>query len=245
MTITVNRLITTNTKPTITGTITEFQRIDPTTLDAQQKLSVKINYKSYNLFQGNLGLDETVTPNVWKLQLDEDLFPGLYSVEVTVIDVATAQVLQNKIEPDIIQIQQQTAQQIAAQNISIPQQTAKIQALMGLVNQLFGGSNGVGGNPAIHPTTHDDSSTSLAARGGKERKKDPRVISAKKRAKKEKTPTTRKKDQMKSVSPEPKEPSDDDMMNYYGLEPERKESVMDKVKEASDTQLMDYYGTSQ
>ena len=41
------------------------------------------------MFDGNLGIGETVTPNIWKLHLTSPLYPGTYDIEAQVVDTTT------------------------------------------------------------------------------------------------------------------------------------------------------------
>lgn len=175
--ITVNRLSTTNATPTITGTV-EFERFDANKVP-KETIQVVINYNTYNLFENGLGIDETKTPTVWKLQIDSPLFPATYDVEANVVDVVTKRILasDDTVDELIIQSPFQATGQPAQPKMSIAQKVALIAGLMNSVNSLFGGQNGIGPLPSVHPATDDDSSTSLVARGKEERPQHPQVQS--------------------------------------------------------------------
>ena len=175
--ITVNRLSTTNATPTITGTV-EFERFDANKVP-KETIQVVINYNTYKLFENGLGIDETKKPTVWKLQIDSPLFPATYDVEANVVDVVTKRILasDDTVDELIIQAPFQATGQPAQPKMSIAQKVALIAGLMNSVNSLFGGQNGIGPLPSVHPATDDDSSTSLAGRGKEEREQDPRVRS--------------------------------------------------------------------
>lgn len=175
--ITVNRLSTTNATPTITGTV-EFERFDANKVP-KETIQIVINYNTYKLFENGLGIDETKKPTVWKLQIDSPLFPATYDVEANVVDVVTKRILASDETTDelIIQSPFQATGQPPKPKMSIAQKVALIAGLMNSVNSLFGGQNGIGPLPSVHPATDDDSSTTLAARGKEERPQDPRVKS--------------------------------------------------------------------
>jgi hypothetical protein len=181
-TITVKPLATMNTAPTITGTVS-FQRFD-VNRNPKETIEIIVNYKSYKLFQ-QVGLDETVTPNVWKLQFAESLYPGTYEIDARVVDVNTNAVLASDNTNNELTI---LPPPINQPKMTLLQKVALVSALMGSVSKLFGGQNGIGGNPAVHPTIGDDASTSLAGRSDQERKQDPRVPNAEKRADANKNP---------------------------------------------------------
>jgi len=174
-TITVKPLTTANASPTLTGTVS-FQRFD-VNKNPKETIEVIINYKSYKLFQ-QIGLDETVTPNVWKLQFDEYLYPGTYEIDARVVDVNTKAVIASDTTNNELTI---LAPPINQPKMTLLQKVALVSALMNSVSKGFGGQNGIGGNPAVHPTIGDDSTTSLAGRADQERPQEPRVIDRKKR----------------------------------------------------------------
>jgi hypothetical protein len=180
--ITVKPLRTTNTTPILTGTV-DFTRIDSSGV-ARENIEVEINYNVYKLFDGRLGIDEKVIPNVWKLHFDSPLFEGTYDVEARVVDANTGSMIAKDstngeliIEPIPVEILEQQS------NMTILQKVALVSSLMNSVNKMFGGQNGVGGNPSVHPSLDDDSSTSLSGRSDQERGEDPRVKDKEKRQK--------------------------------------------------------------
>jgi hypothetical protein len=177
--ITVNRLTTSNTVPTITGLAT-FDRFDNMG-NPKEAIEIIFNYRPYYLFEGNLGLETTATAGTykWKLHIDSPLYPGVYDVEANIYRVADDLIIASDDSTNEITITQPTIRQIAAQNKSIAQKAATVAALMGALNNLFGNS-GVGGpSPSVHPTQDDQSSSSLVSRGNEERSEDPRVKSKK------------------------------------------------------------------
>jgi hypothetical protein len=196
--ITVKPLRTTNTAPILTGTV-DYTRIDATGVP-RETIEVEINYNVYKLFDGRLGVDEKVTPNVWKLHFDSPLIEGTYDVEARVVDVNTRAVLAKDktngeliIEPLPVEVLEKQ------QNLTILEKVALVSGLMNSVNKMFGGQNGVGGNPAVHPSLDDDSSTSLAGRSDQERGEDPRIKDKEKRAAATTAPVPPKKHPMKST----------------------------------------------
>jgi hypothetical protein len=171
-TITVKPLTTANASPTLTGTVS-FQRFD-VNKNPKETVEIIINYRTYKLFQ-QIGLDETVTPNVWKLQFDEYLYPGTYEIDARVVDVNTKAVIASDTTNNELTI---LAPPINQPKMTLLQKVALVSALMSSVNKLFGGQNGIGGNPAVHPTIGDDASTSLAGRADQERAEETRVKTA-------------------------------------------------------------------
>jgi hypothetical protein len=169
--ITVKRLSTANTMPTITGTV-EFERFDSSGIP-KESFEVYVNYNTYRLFEGNLGVDESKTPNEWKLRFDSPLFPGTYDVEATVYDVNTNQILasdDSKDELIIIAPPQGTTQD---NSFDLRQRYLRLNLLMNSLNTLFGGKNGLSPLPSVHPTQDDQSSTTLMASGKEERSQHP------------------------------------------------------------------------
>lgn len=173
--ITVNRLSTSNTMPTITGTV-EFERIKSLgNTTKTQTIHVIVNYNRYKLFDGNLGLDESKTPNVWKLHFSTPLYPGTYDVEAQVIDVDTNLVLASDDSTDELTIfRTYPTTPSSSSNMSVLQKLQLVQGLMNSLNRLFGGKNGIGQNPSVHPNQDDQISTSLIGRGAQEGDNDPR-----------------------------------------------------------------------
>lgn len=161
--ITVNDLITTETKPTITGTV-EFNR------SKNETINIRLNYVTYDLFGGNLGIKEyidVVRPTEWILQLDDPISPGVYDIEAYVLDST------GKIIASDESINELTINSIPANQQPKPKRLAeKLQALAALqqaMNILSAGSGASVGGP--HPATNDDSSTHLHARGKEESNK--------------------------------------------------------------------------
>ena len=166
--ITVNRLSTSNTMPTITGTV-EFERIVQSgNITKTQTINVIVNYNRYKLFDGNLGLDESKTPNVWKLHFSSPLYPGTYDIEAQVIDVNSNLIIASDNTSDELTILRTYPTIPTNKNLSILQKLAIVQGLMNSLNRSFGGNSGIGQNPSVHPTQDDQISTSLLANGAQE-----------------------------------------------------------------------------
>jgi hypothetical protein len=183
--IKVNPLSTYDSTPILTGTV-KFDRLQ------NQTIEITVNYITYKLFQGNLGLDETVTPNVWKLHFSSPLYPGNYDVEARVIDVTNNIIIVSDNVYGELSIARPTlaSPQVKSQSLTIPQKVALVAGLLNEVSKLpgSGGNSGVGGNPSVHPTVDDDCTTSLPGRADKEREEDPRVKDKDKRQKPNKIP---------------------------------------------------------
>lgn len=193
--ITVNRLSTSNTMPTITGTV-EFERIKTIgNTTKTQTIHVIVNYNRYKLFDGNLGLDESKTPNVWKLHFSAPLYPGTYDVEAQVIDVDTNLILASDESTDELTILKTypTTTSSSSSNMSVLQKLLLVQGLMNSLNRSFGGQNGIGQNPSVHPNQDDQISTHLGGRGAQERNEHPTVRNKDDRQKKMKVPNTKPK----------------------------------------------------
>jgi hypothetical protein len=205
-TITINRLTTSNTTPTLTGTV-EFNRIVKVNdkVTKTQTINVIINYNKYKLFDGNLGLDESKTPNVWKLHFDSPLYPGTYDVEAQVIDNQTNMVIASVTTQNAITITRPTMSTgtTGSSNMNILQKLALVQSLMNDIGKLFGGQNGIGDNPSVHPAQDDQISSNLAMRGAQERNEHPTVAKDKDNRQKKMTvpyPVPRP-DEFKSTKP--------------------------------------------
>jgi hypothetical protein len=144
-----------------------------------QTIEITVNYITYKLFQGNLGIDETVTPNIWKLHFSAPLYPGNYDVEARVIDVTNnIIVVSDNVYGELTITRPQPASlQARSQNLTIPQKVALVAGLLNAVSKLpgSGGNSGVGGNPSVHPVIDDDCTTSQPGRADNEREYDPRV----------------------------------------------------------------------
>jgi len=183
--INVNPLSTTSPTPILTGQV-KFER------QKNQTIYITVNYITYKLFDGNLGLDESVTPNVWKLHFSAALYPGTYDVEANVIDVTNnIIVVSDNVYGELV-IQRPTVASIQykQQSMTIPQKVALVAGLLDAVSKIpgGGGNSGVGGNPSVHPVEDDDGSTGLPGRADKERDTDPRVTSKDARQKANKIP---------------------------------------------------------
>jgi hypothetical protein len=179
--ITVNKLTTANTTPTITGKAT-FQRFDIDGKTPKEAIEIILNYSPYYLFEGNLGLEETATKDeyIWKLHIDSPLYPGTYDVEANIYRVSDDLIIASDDTVNEITISYPPTTYVnGAPPKSLAQKAATVAALMNALQNLFG-NGGVGGpSPAVHPTQDDQSSSSLASRGNEERSEDPRVKSKK------------------------------------------------------------------
>lgn len=173
--ISITPLSTSNTAPMLTGYV-DFERFDNNG-NPKETVSVYVNYTKYKLFDGNLGLDETVKPNKWKLHFSTPLMPGTYQVEAYVSDVATDTILASETKEYGLTITQPTPVQIQQQNPTLLEKVATVALLMASLNKLFGGKNGISPVPSVHPTLNDDASTSLVGRGKEERAEDTMVKS--------------------------------------------------------------------
>lgn len=174
-------LRTSNSAPTLTGSV-DYVRIDKTGVP-REIIEIEINHNIYRLFDGRLGIDETVTPNIWQLHFDSPLYEGTYDVEARVIDIETKQTIaQDSTNGELVILPIPTATIQKQKDMTILEKVAVVTGLMSSVGKLFGGQNGIGGNPGVHPTLDDDSSTSLAGRSDTERGEDPRVKDKQKRA---------------------------------------------------------------
>ena len=240
--IKVKKLITTNTVPTITGTV-EFERFDANR-NPKETIQVVLNFNKYKLFENGLGIDETKTPTVWKLQINSPLFPGTYDVEANVIEVGTNRIVASDETVDELIIQtQQAATGFTPPKPTIAQKVATIAALLGAANSLFGGQSGISALPSVHPTDDDDSSTALAGRGKEERNQDPSVKSMDKTCAKgvttcNKTVGNDKTSNQQMGTQEVTSPEQlDAIANDVGfLTPEASyENAMDNVRAAQDT----------
>lgn len=205
--ITVNRLSTSNTMPTLTGTV-EFERIKTIgNTTKTQTIHVIVNYNRYKLFDGNLGLDESKTPNVWKLHFSAPLYPGTYEVEAQVIDTETNLVIasdDSSSELTILRTYPTISARPTNNNLSLLQKLALVQGLMNSLNRSFGGNGGIGQNPSVHPNQDDQISTNLTGRGAQERSEHPTVKDKEKRQKKMVVPyPVPRPDEFKSTKPAP------------------------------------------
>ena len=197
--ITINKLATSNTSPTITGTV-DFERIVKIgNTTKTQTIHVIVNYTRYKLFDGNLGLDETKTPNVWKLHFSAPLYPGTYEVEAQVIDVENNMVIASDASGQltILRTYPTVSAAPSGANMSILQKLALVQGLMNSLNRSFGGNSGIGQNPSVHPNQDDQISSNLAMRGAQERETHPTLAKSK--------PARQKKNVIPNTKPAPEE----------------------------------------
>ena len=165
--ISITPLSTSNTSPMLTGYV-DFERLD-SNRNAKETISIFVNYTKYTLFDGNLGIDESVVPNKWKLHFSSRLYPGTYQVDAYVSDIATDIVVANDSKETGLTITQPTPVQIKQQNPSILEKVATVALLMASLDKLFGGKNGISPVPSVHPAANDESSTTLLSRGREER----------------------------------------------------------------------------
>lgn len=179
--ITVNKMATSNTMPTITGTAI-FNRFDSLG-NPDQTLEIILNYRPFYLFEGNLGIVSTTTPNVytWKLHVDAPLYPGTYDVEANIYRVVDDEILATNNSSRELTIldpyRQYGNTPVAPQTKSLAQKAATVAGLMNSLSSMFG-NGGVGGpSPAVHPVQDDQASSPLVGRGNEERSEDPRVKS--------------------------------------------------------------------
>jgi len=154
--ITVNTLVTTNTAPTLTGTVVDLNRTDG------ESIRVIVNYEIYDLFGGNLGLDETKTPNEWKLHFSDPLPTGVYDVEAYIVD-KNGRLSVSDDTRDELTIAEIPAEQ--AVPLTIKQKLDKLAKLQRAMNLLSAAG--------VHPTSNDDSSTNKLFKGDKESNNKP------------------------------------------------------------------------
>jgi hypothetical protein len=188
--ISVDPLSTTSQTPILTGKV-KFER------NKNQTIQITVNYVTYKLFGGNLGLDETVTPNVWKLHFSSPLYPGKYDVEANIIDVQSNTIINSdNVYGELnVNFPPATSVQHKQQSMTIPQKVMLVAGLLDAVSKIpgGGGNSGVGGNPSVHPNIDDDSSTDLCARADKERDEEVTVKDKDKRQEANKIPKPPKK----------------------------------------------------
>ena len=182
-------LATSNTSPTLTGTV-NYKRFDDSGVP-REDFYVTVNYTKYKPFDGNLGLDETTSPATWKLHFSQTLYPGTYEVEANVVDIASNSLLATDYNPNGLIINQLSQKEYKQQNPTLLEKVATVGLLMASLDKLFGGKNGIAPVPSVHPTLNDDASTSLVGRGNEERAEDTMA--------KSKTKTVRKN----NVNPNP------------------------------------------
>jgi hypothetical protein len=179
--ISVNKMATSNSMPTITGTAI-FNRFDSLG-QPDQALEIILNYKPYYLFEGNLGISITNNPNVyiWRLHVDTPLYPGTYDVEANIYRVADDEIIATNNSAKELTIldpyRQYGNRPVAPAKPSLAQKAAVVAGLMNSLSGMFG-NGGVGGpSPAVHPVQDDQASSPLVGRGNEERSEDPRVKS--------------------------------------------------------------------
>jgi hypothetical protein len=169
--ISITPLSTSNTAPMLTGYV-DFQRFDSLGGKPKETISVYVNYTKYTLFDGNLGLDETVTPNKWKLHFSNKLYPGTYQVEAYVSDIASDTIIASETKEVGLTITQPTPVEIKQQNPTLLEKVATVALLMASLDKLFGGKNGIAPVPSVHPVLNDEASTALLGRGKEEANED-------------------------------------------------------------------------
>jgi hypothetical protein len=169
--ISITPLSTSNTAPTLTGYV-DFQRFDSIGGNPKETISVYVNYRKYTLFDGNLGLDETVKPNKWKLHFSQNLVPGTYQVEAYVSDIASNTIIASETKEVGLTITQPTPVEIKQQNPTLLEKVATVALLMASLDKLFGGKNGIAPVPSVHPVINDEASTALLGRGNEEANED-------------------------------------------------------------------------
>jgi hypothetical protein len=201
--IKVNKLTTANSMPMITGTAV-FNRFDSLG-NPDQALEVILNYRPFYLFEGNLGLVETSTPDtyIWRLHVDSPLYPGTYNVEANIYSVADDQILATNNSAKELTILDPYRQYgntlVAPKTKSLAQKAAVVAGLMDSLSNMFGNS-GVGGpSPAVHPVQDDQASSPLVGRGNEERSEDTMVKS--KDTVKDRAPVPNKKSNFTSTDP--------------------------------------------
>jgi hypothetical protein len=168
--ISITPLSTSNTAPMLTGYV-DFERIDNKG-NAKETVSVYVNYTKYTLFDGNLGLDESVKPNKWKLHFSNQLYPGTYQVEAYVSDIASDTIIASETKEVGLTITQPTPVEIKQQNPTLLEKVATVALLMASLDKLFGGKNGIAPVPSVHPVLNDEASTALLGRGKEEANED-------------------------------------------------------------------------
>jgi hypothetical protein len=201
--IKVNKLTTANSMPMITGTAV-FNRFDSLG-NPDQAIEVILNYRPFYLFEGNLGLVETSTPDtyIWRLHVDAPLYPGTYDVEANIYSVADDQILATNNSAKELTIldpyRQYGNAPVASPTKSLAQKAAVVAGLMDSLTNMFGNS-GVGGpSPSVHPVQDDQASSPLVGRGNEERSEDTMVKS--KDTVKDRAPVPDKKSNFTSTDP--------------------------------------------
>ena len=195
--ITIDNLSTYDLNPLITGTV-EFERFDSLG-NPKQTFQIVINYMTYKLFVGNLGVNEKVTPNIWKLKINTQLYYGTYEVEAQIIDIATNRVVESATKNIIIQRPPQRNSYIQPKNLSLYQKFMAVNMLMGALDRMFGGKSGIKPIPSVHPVRDDQASTTEIARGKEESPQHP-VPKSREQTSKGNNGTVAKKDPHKATS---------------------------------------------
>lgn len=178
--ISVDKLATSNSMPTISGTAI-FNRFDALG-NPDEAIEIILNYRPYYLFEGQLGLSKSGLGDVynWNLQLDAPLYPGTYDVEANIYRVADDQIIASDDtinELIILDPYRQYGSNPIPPKKSLAQKAAVVAGLMNSLSNMFGNS-GVGGpSPSIHPVQDDQASSPLVGRGNEERSEDTMVKS--------------------------------------------------------------------
>lgn len=168
--ITVNPIATTNTVPMITGSVSLDRKKGHT-------INVILNYETYELFDGNLGLEEypvslditggnTEIPGMWKLHLSDPLPTGIYEVEAYVIDKDNKIIASDDSENEVTIYVDPTTTGTPPQTLL--EKVNKLSALMAAFNMLSMAAQSAFNSKGVHPVTNDDSSTHLHGRGKEE-----------------------------------------------------------------------------
>jgi hypothetical protein len=163
-------LATSNTRPTLTGTV-DYKRLDNNGKPLEN-FYVTVNYTKYTPFDGNLGLDETSSPAKWKLHFSTTLYPGNYQVEANIVDIASNTLVATDYNPNGVIINQISQKEYKQKNPTLLEKVATVALLMASLDKLFGGKNGISPVPSVHPTLNDEASTALVGRGKEESKED-------------------------------------------------------------------------
>jgi hypothetical protein len=178
--ISVDKLATSNSMPTISGTAI-FNRFDALG-NPDEAIEIILNYRPYYLFEGQLGLSKSGLGDVynWKLHVDAPLYPGTYDVEANIYRVADDQIIASDDtinELIILDPYRQYGSNPIPPKKSLAQKAAVVAGLMNSLSNMFGNS-GVGGpSPSIHPVQDDQASSPLVGRGNEERSEDTMVKS--------------------------------------------------------------------
>lgn len=240
--ITVNPLFTTNTAPTVTGSVTLNRKKGDT-------INVRLNYELYKLFEGNLGLeefpvsrdvtdDDTSVTGTWKLQLSDPIEPGVYDVEAYVIDkdgvIIASDNTENEITIYIDPIQASTPPKTLRDKVN------KLNALIAAFNMLSMATQAAFNSKGVHPVTSDDSSTHLHARGSEEGDKSAERKDFKaKKVKRVPRPNPAKNQATKTDAPSP---WDETGESYTPTPPTERPGMFDNVFSSTGDQNPDSAG---